>query len=496
MPQEASSLRVKVIGVGGGGSNAVDRMIQAGVRGVEFIAANTDAQALTQSEAPIQIQLGPRTAKGLGVGGDPEWGARTAEESQAVIRDTLYGAQVVFIAAGMGGGTGTGAAPVVARIARELDALTIAAATHPFSFEGTRRCRVAKVGIRSLSTYANSLIVVPNDRLLPLVGRNVTFDVALRIADDVLRQGIQGISELITKPGLVNLDFASIRTALADAGGALMATGRGVGDGKAVQAAQAALDSPLLNFQLIDTAKTILVNITGGSDLTLHEVGQAARLISQACHPRAEILFGAIIDPEMDGEARVILVAGGVNAWEQETVMIPKHPKPSTSKPYRPIPVDWPISILSSSHLQEVGSPSGYPAAPVSIVANLSTAISPTGQAEQGTQLSERREYHRDYRDVPLPLPPNSATLHAANQSEQEKHSGMDYASISGVTPSLSQLHRPQLVQPSATADSPDSQQQEDREEERGAWESGNQNDERAKLRFLPNLDFPTFMRR
>lgn len=319
MLQDQNPLCIKVIGVGGAGSNAVDRMIQVGLNGVEFVAVNTDAQALAQSEAPHRLQLGPRVAKGLGVGGDPEWGARAAEESQEAIHEALRGAQVVFIAAGMGGGTGTGATPVVARIAREHDALTIAAVTRPFSFEGTRRCAIAERGIIALSRHVNSLIVISNDRLLRLVGRDITFDVALRIADDVLRQGIQGISELITRPGLVNLDFASIRTVMERAGGALMAIGRGQGEEKAVQAVQAALNSPLLNFQLISSAETVLVNITGGPDLTLHEVSEAARLVSEASHSEADILFGAIIDPQMEGEARVILVAGGIDTFGEET---------------------------------------------------------------------------------------------------------------------------------------------------------------------------------
>ena len=318
MMKDPNSVCLKVIGVGGAGSNAVDRMIQVGLKGVEFIAVNTDSQALAQSEAPHRLQLGLKAAKGLGVGGDPGWGARAAEEGREAIRGALRGADVAFIAAGMGGGTGTGAAPVVARIAREQGALTIAAVTRPFSFEGTRRCAIADKGIVALSRFTNSLIVVSNDRLLELVGRDITFDVALRIADDVLRQGIQSISELITQPGLVNLDFASIRTVMERAGGALMAIGRGRGEEKAVEAAKAALNSPLLDFQLIGSAKTVLVNITGGPDLTLHEVSEAAQQISEASHPGAEILFGAVIDPQMEGEARVILVAGGINSLREE----------------------------------------------------------------------------------------------------------------------------------------------------------------------------------
>mgnify|MGYP001142844165 CR=1 FL=1 len=329
MIKDPNSLCIKVIGVGGAGGNAVDRMIQVGLKGVEFIAVNTDSQALAQSEAPHRLLLGPKVAKGLGVGGDPEWGARAAEEGREAIRRALRGAHVVFIAAGMGGGTGTGAAPVVARIAKEQGALTIAEVTRPFSFEGAQRCAIAEKGVMALSRFTDSLIVVSNDRLLQLVGRDITFDVALRIADDVLRQGIQSISELITQPGLVNLDFASIRTVMERAGGALMAIGRGRGEGKAVQAAKAALNSPLLDFQLIGSAKTILVNITGGPDLTLHEVSEAAQQISEASHPGAEILFGAIIDPHMEGEARVILVAGGIDSSREEVEPARKGRRPS-----------------------------------------------------------------------------------------------------------------------------------------------------------------------
>jgi len=482
--KDTNPVCIKVIGVGGAGSNTVDRMIQVGLNGVEFIAANTDAQALAQSEAPHRIQLGPRVAKGLGVGGDPEWATRAAEESQEAIRQALRGAHVVFIAAGMGGGTGTGAAPVVARIAREQDALTIAAVTRPFSFEGPRRRNTAERGIMALSRYVNSLIVVSNDRLLPLVGRDMTFDVALRIADDVLRQGIQGISELITQPGLVNLDFASIRTALEGAGGALMAIGRGRGEQKAVQAVQAALNSPLLNFQLIGSAKTILVNITGGPDLTLHEVSEAAQLISEASHPGADILFGAIIDPQMEGEARVILVAGGIDTAGQEMELAHKGQRPSARAPGLPVPVGWPRSSASKPQAGGDRGQDTYLAEPVSCTAHWSV---------QG--------------DVPdtrgLPSQPTSVPSPPACQPGQELHPVPSSSSMPACPSPVPALSRPgqdgaAQVQPAlrgsegpALAVSPGTDRRQP-----GAEPDRKGYGERIMLRFLPNLDFPAFLRR
>jgi len=304
---------IKVIGLGGAGSNTVDRMVQVGARGVDFIAANTDAQALDRSEAPRKIVLGERITKGLGSGGDPGVGAEAAERSREELLDVIGEADLVFIAAGMGGGTGTGAAPVVARLAREQGALTIAVVTRPFTFEGSRRGSVAKGGIQELKKEVDTLVVVSNDRLLDVVNERVSLDIAFRIADDVLRQGIQGISELVTRPGLINLDFADVRAILKGAGQALISIGHGEGRTKAEDAAKMALGSPLLDVKSIHGADGLLINLIGGEDLTMAEVDSAMKLIAKSTMPHAEILFGATIDPKMEDRVQITLIAAGLN---------------------------------------------------------------------------------------------------------------------------------------------------------------------------------------
>ncbi len=313
---------IKVIGVGGAGSNAVDRMIQVGIPGVDFVAANTDAQALAGSEASCKIALGDKYTGGLGAGGDPAVGAEAAERSRERLSKALHGADMVFIAAGMGGGTGTGASPVVARVAREQGdgvyrhALTIAVVTRPFAFEGSRREAVAEEGIRRLQEEVDTLVVVSNDRLLNVVNERVSLDIAFRVADEVLRQGIQGISELVTRPGLVNLDFADIRSIMAGdpargAGGALVSIGYGEGKDKALEAARMALGSPLLDVESVEGTDGLLVNLTGGEDLTLAEVDSAMQMISRSAMPHAKILFGAVIDPKMENRVQITLIATG-----------------------------------------------------------------------------------------------------------------------------------------------------------------------------------------
>lgn len=316
-----NGVAIKVTGIGGAGSNAVDRMIQIGIPGVDFIAANTDAQALARSEAPCKIQLGAKLTKGLGTGGNSAVGAKAAQESREQLGKALHGADMIFIAAGMGGGTGTGAAPIVAQIARAQKALTIAVVTKPFAFEGTKRLIIAEEGIARLKEEVDTLIVVPNDRLLEIVNEQISLDIAFRIADEVLRQGVQGISELVTRPGIVNLDLASVRSIMGLASGALMSIGQGQGGDKAIEAARTALESPLLNIRLISGAEGILVNITGGADLSLAEVSQAMEIISRAAKPEAEILFGAVIDPKMEDRVQITLVATGVRAEELTTAL-------------------------------------------------------------------------------------------------------------------------------------------------------------------------------
>lgn len=310
---------IKVIGVGGAGSNAVDRMIQIGIPGVDFIAANCDAQALARSEAPCRIQLGATLTRSLGAGGDPALGARAAHESRDLLCKVLRGADMVFIAAGMGGGTGTGAAPIVAQIARAEHALTIAVVTTPFSFEGKRRTAVAEEGVDRLREQVDTLLVVPNDRLVELVGTRTSLDVALRVADDVLRQAVQGIAELVTRPGLINVGFAGVRTILEGAGDALISIGYGEGETKAMDAVKMALGSPLLSIETSSGIEDVLVNVTGGPDLTLAEVSQAMGVLSQMARPQARILFGTVVDERMTGRVEITLIATGIAVGRKAT---------------------------------------------------------------------------------------------------------------------------------------------------------------------------------
>jgi cell division protein FtsZ len=305
--------QIKVLGIGGGGSNAVNRMIDAGIQGVEFIAVNTDAQALMLSQAPQRLRIGDKLTKGLGSGGNPEIGMKAAEESTEDIQALVKGADMVFVTAGIGGGTGTGAAPVIARVARDMGALTIGVVTKPFSFEGSRRMRSADEGIARLKEHVDTLIVIPNDRLLQVVDKKASIETAFRTADDVLRQGIQGISELITVPGLINLDFADVRTIMSEGGSALMAIGRAKGENRAKDAAEQAIHSALLDVS-IDGAQGILFNVTGGPDLTLFEVNEAAEIVRAGVHPEANIIFGAVIDPTMTDEIRITVIATGFEA--------------------------------------------------------------------------------------------------------------------------------------------------------------------------------------
>ncbi|MFN4292845.1 MAG: cell division protein FtsZ [Thermoflexales bacterium] len=305
-----SPAQIKVVGVGGGGQNAVNRMIAEGLAGIEFIAVNTDQQALMLSHAPIRVRIGEKVTRGLGAGSNAEIGEKAAEESADEIYSLLKGADMVFITCGMGGGTGTGAAPVIARIAKELNALTIGVVTKPFSFEGTPRMRTAEAGIERLKEHVDTLIVIPNDRLLDIVGQKATLQQAFRTADDVLRQGIQGISEVITVPGLINLDFADVRTIMSEGGAALMAVGTASGEGRARAAAEQAITSNLLDVT-IDGARGILFNITGGPDLSLFEVNEAAMIIKSAAHPDCNVIFGAVVDENMKDQVRITVIATG-----------------------------------------------------------------------------------------------------------------------------------------------------------------------------------------
>ncbi|HEX5324116.1 MAG TPA: cell division protein FtsZ [Capsulimonadaceae bacterium] len=342
MRDESPFARIKVVGVGGGGTNAVNRMIDAGLSGVEFIAMNTDIQVLDISAADYKLQLGENLTRGLGAGGNPEVGRSAAEESKSDIKKALEGADMVFITAGMGGGTGTGAAPVIADISKEIGALTVAVVTKPFKFEGPRRSRIAEEGVDNLRDKVDTVIIIPNDRLLGVVERKATLVEAFREADDVLRQGVQGISDVITIPGIINVDFADVKAIMTNAGSALMGIGVASGDHRASEAAQAAIASPLLETS-IEGARAALINITGGSDLTLAEVHEATELISAATDADdANIIFGIVQDPMLEGEVRITVLATGFDQryhspQRTSAASIAQHrPQPPAPQPSQP----------------------------------------------------------------------------------------------------------------------------------------------------------------
>jgi cell division protein FtsZ len=342
--QMESYAQIRVVGVGGGGSNAVNRMIAEGLAGVDFIAINTDAQALMLSNAPKRVRIGDKLTRGLGVGGNAELGHKAAEESTEELYEVLQGSDMIFVTAGMGGGTGTGAAPIVAHIAREIGALTIGVVTHPFTWEGAVRAETARLGVEQLKEAVDTLIVIPNDRLLEITDKRVTLQAAFSLADDVLRQGIQGISEVITVPGLINLDFADVRTIMSEGGAALMAVGRASGENRAVEAAQQAISSRLLDIT-IDGARGILFNITGGPDLSLFEVNEAASIIKQTAHPDVNLIFGAVIDENMGDEIRVTVIATGFDGVEV---------RPRTARVVAPVsePVEFPMPAFDKDDLE------------------------------------------------------------------------------------------------------------------------------------------------
>lgn len=320
-PELENTACIRVVGVGGGGSNAVNRMIAESVTGVEFIAINTDNQALLLSNAPLRVRIGDKLTRGLGAGGNPEQGEKAANESADDLYEVLRDSDMVFITAGMGGGTGTGAAPVVAKIAREQGALTIGVVTRPFLFEGSKRSTMAEQGIERLKEYVDTLIVIPNDRLLEITDKRMSLHESFRMADDVLRQGIQGISELITIPGLINLDFADVQAIMSQGGAALMAVGHAEGDDRARLAAEQAISSRLLDVT-IDGAQGILFNITGGTNLSLYEVNIAASIIRETAHPDCNMIFGAVIDEKMGDEVRITVIATGFERTQTRRQMM------------------------------------------------------------------------------------------------------------------------------------------------------------------------------
>jgi cell division protein FtsZ len=327
---------IRVVGVGGAGVNAVNRMIEADIEGVEFVAINTDLQSLQTSAAPTTLHIGDAITRGLGSGANPDLGRQAAREEYDQIKAALRGADMVFIAAGAGGGTGTGGAPVVASIARELGALTVGIVTRPFQFEGTRRHDQAEAGIAALSEVVDTLIVVPNNRLLTVLERNTTMVEAFRVADDVLRQGVQGISDLVTLPGLINLDFADVRTIMSDAGSALLGIGMGTGERRAIDAAEAAVASPLLETSM-EGARSILLSITGGADISLWEVNEAAKAVAEAAHPDANIIFGAMVDEKIEGDqVWITVVATGYDERKPNSRLVEPAGEPRVSRVAEP----------------------------------------------------------------------------------------------------------------------------------------------------------------
>ena len=347
----SSIAKIKVIGVGGGGCNAINRMIASGVSGVEFWSVNTDAQALTGTSSSKRLQIGHKLTRGLGAGGNPAIGQKAAEESREEVMAAVADADLVFITAGMGGGTGTGAAPVVAEIAKEAGALTVGVVTRPFGFEGRRRTGQANDGIEELQSRVDTLIVIPNDKLLSVISDQTPVQEAFRVADDILRQGVQGISDIITIPGLVNVDFADIRAVMADAGSALMGIGLASGKSRAKEAATTAISSPLLEAS-VNGARGVVFNITGGSDLTLHEVNAAAEAIYEVVDPNANIIFGAVIDDRMQGEIRITVIATGFTGEVQQQP-ITKAPSFKRSVSTPSVPPSAPPSRNTASPKQE-----------------------------------------------------------------------------------------------------------------------------------------------
>ncbi|MBT4917556.1 cell division protein FtsZ [Candidatus Peregrinibacteria bacterium] len=339
-PEITPVASIKVIGVGGGGGNAVNRMIKAGLKGIDFISVNTDAQALYHSEAGTKINIGKATTRGLGAGSNPDLGRQAAEESIEEIKDSIDGADMIFITCGLGGGTGTGGGPVIAEAARELGILTVAVVTRPFSFEGQRRKTQADEGLENLRNKVDTLITIPNDKILSIIDKKTPLNDAFAVVDDVLRQGVQGIADLITVHGMINVDFADVKTVMENAGSALMGIGYGTGESRAGEAAKAAIESPLLELS-IDGAKGVLFNVTGGNDLSMFEVDEAARVITEAADPEANIIFGAVINDSYTGEVKITVVATGFDYKQNDgSILRPRQtfaPKSTTASDEMPI---------------------------------------------------------------------------------------------------------------------------------------------------------------
>jgi len=370
-PEHRSGARIKVVGVGGGGSNAVDRMVEVGLSGVEFIVANTDVQALDHNQAGVKIQIGRKLTKGLGAGADPNIGRQAALEDTDTIIQQLSGADMIFVTTGLGGGTGTGAAPVIASLASELGALTIAVVTKPFRFEGKKRALQAEAGLEALRECVDTVITIPNERLLSIIERRTPLMDAFTLADDVLRQAIQGISDLILVPGLINLDFADVKTIMSGMGVAMMGTGTCEGDGRAMQAAQKAISSPLLEDSSVNGARGVIINVTGGPDLSLMEVNEASCVIQEAAHEDANIIFGAVVDPQLVGKVKITVIATGFDRKAAAR-------QAPAAAPVTPVDLS-----LYSAHLSQVADTGTHGSSPTvamrsTVTATESSAVAPS----------------------------------------------------------------------------------------------------------------------
>ncbi len=490
--------QIRVIGVGGGGSNAVNRMIQASMTGIEFIAINTDAQALLLTDAPHRIRIGDKLTRGLGAGGNPSVGAKAAEENAEEIYEALKGSDMVFITAGMGGGTGTGASPIVAQIAREVGALTVGVVTRPFSFEGKKRLLSAEEGINNLKQHVDTLITVPNDRLLQVADKRTPLSEAFRLADDVLRQGIQGISDLITVPGLINLDFADVKTIMSAAGSALMAIGEASGENRAMDAAQIAIASPLLDID-ISGARGVLFNITGGVDMTLFEVNEAADIISQAAHPEANIIFGAVQDPAYEGKVKITVIATGFDNGTPLRPVAQQHSYTSSPRPdydrSRLYTVSSPAPVNHGSAAR-IGQPQNnynQPPTPSSNVANhptgpLPTQRRPAQSAPSLPPLSPETDRQRGMTPPPASLPVMSDE-YDDNDVSYDMESDLAGADVDDMHRSVP------MPEPEAQAlNRPPNQQKHVRRLDRGAASDlsrGNRNTPSGDV-----IDIPAFLRK
>ncbi|MBT3705042.1 cell division protein FtsZ [Candidatus Peregrinibacteria bacterium] len=349
-PEITPVANIKVMGIGGGGGNALNRMIKAGLKGVEFIAVNTDAQALYHNDAPTKINIGRATTRGLGAGSNPDIGKQAAEESMEEIKEALEGSDMLFITCGLGGGTGTGAAPIVAGLAKDMGILTVGVMTKPFTFEGHRRTQQAVDGMENLRNKLDTLITIPNDKILAIIDKKTPLNDAFAVVDDVLRQGVQGIADLITVHGMINVDFADVKTVMENAGSALMGIGYGTGENRAAEAAKAAIESPLLEMS-IDGARGVLFNITGGNDLSMFEVDEAARIITEAADPEANIIFGSVINDSYTGEMKVTVIATGFEA-DSETPKVRSHTPISESTPVKATENEYDIPAFIRQKMQ------------------------------------------------------------------------------------------------------------------------------------------------